>query len=77
MLSFVVCSVDAGKFAAFRRSLAACAGGDDVEVVGVHDARSLCGGWTDGLRRAKGDPVVFCHDDIGFFMADLPTRILP
>lgn len=74
MLSFVVCSVDAGKFAAFRRSLAACAGGDDVEVVGVHDARSLCAGWSAGLARASGDAVVFCHDDIELLVPDLLLR---
>lgn len=76
MISFVVCSVDASKFSAFTRSLAGAAGGGSYEIVGVHDARSLCGGWTDGLRRAKGDPVVFCHDDIAFFVPDLPSRVL-
>lgn len=75
MISFVVCSIDASRFAAFTRSLAGAAGDASYEVVGVHDARSLCGGWTDGLRRATGDPVVFCHDDIEFFVPDLPARV--
>jgi len=75
MLSFVVCSVDAGKLEAFKRSLAACSGRDDVEVVGVHDAPSLCAGWSGGLARASGDAVVFCHDDIELHVPDLPRRI--
>jgi GT2 family glycosyltransferase len=64
VLSFVLCSVDAAKYAGATRSLARAMAGAAHEFVGVHDARSLCEGWTRGLARARGDPVVFCHDDI-------------
>jgi len=72
MLSFVVCSIDDGKFAAVSASIAAAAGGDPFEIVGIHDARSLCEGWNRGLARSHGDPVVFCHDDILLFAPGLP-----
>lgn len=75
MLSFIVCSVDAAKFAGLSRSLARALDGAAHEVVGVHDAPSLCEGWTRGLARARGDPVVFCHDDIEFHAGGLATRL--
>ncbi|CAG0989933.1 Replicative DNA helicase [Burkholderiales bacterium] len=75
MFSFVVCSVDAAKLAVMKPSLAACAGSGRYEVVDIDDAPSLCAGWTRGLERAAGDPVVFCHDDISFVVPDLLARI--
>ena len=75
MLSFVVCSVEPQKLAALKASLDACTRPGEAEVVGVHDARSLCEGWRRGLDRAAGDPVVFCHDDIELHASDLLGRI--
>lgn len=72
--SFVIASVDPAKFASVGASLERCAGGS-YEVVGVHDARSLAEGWTRGLARASAPRVVFCHDDIEFFVPDLLARL--
>ncbi|MCC7114569.1 MAG: SEC-C domain-containing protein [Burkholderiales bacterium] len=72
--SFVVCSIDAGKFASLTASVGRSAGGDH-EIVGIHDARSLAEGWTRGLARARADRIVFCHDDIEFFVPDLLGRL--
>ncbi len=35
-----------------------------MEIVGIHDARSLCEGFNSGVRRAKGEVLVFSHDDV-------------
>jgi hypothetical protein len=75
MLSFVICSIDPRKFAAVTASLAAATGGEPHEIVGIHDARSLCEGWNRGLKQSRGDPVVFCHDDIELYVPDLPGRL--
>ena len=75
MISFVICSIDDAKFAAVSASVAAAAGGAPFEVVGIHDARSLCEGWARGLARSRGDPVVFCHDDIALHAPGLPGRL--
>lgn len=75
MLSFVICSIDEGKFAAVSASIAAALGGEPFEIVGIHDARSLCEGWTRGLARSRGDPVVFCHDDIAIHADHLAGRL--
>ena len=75
MISFVICSVDAAKFAGVERSLARALDGAPHEIVGIHDARSLCEGWARGLKRARGDAVVFCHDDITFHAPGLSARL--
>ncbi|HEY8245642.1 MAG TPA: glycosyltransferase, partial [Casimicrobiaceae bacterium] len=75
MISFVICSIDAAKFAAVSSSLAEAVGGEPHEIVGVHDARSLCEGWARGLMRSRGDPVVFCHDDIEVCVRGLASRL--
>jgi len=75
VLSFVVCSIEPAKFEAVSASLGSAAGGEPFEIVGIHDARSLCDGWTSGLARSRGDPVVFCHDDIAVHAPGLPARL--
>jgi GT2 family glycosyltransferase len=64
MISVVICSIDAGKFAAVSRNLADRLGGSAFELIGIHDARSLCEGYNRGIDRSRGDVLVFCHDDI-------------
>jgi tetratricopeptide (TPR) repeat protein len=75
MLSFVINSIDAEKFASVSRSIERAMAGAPYEIVGVHDARSMCDGYRRGLARSAGDPVVFCHDDIELLMHDLPARL--
>jgi tetratricopeptide (TPR) repeat protein len=75
MLSFVINSIDATKFASVSRSIERATAGVPYEIVGVHDARSMCDGYRRGLARSVGDPVVFCHDDIELLMNDLPARL--
>lgn len=75
MISVVIASVDAAKFARATRSLEVALDGAPHEIVGIHDARSLCEGWSRGLARARGDPVVFCHDDIAVHAQGLAARL--
>ena len=75
MISFIVCSIDTAKFAGLAHSLARSLEGAAHEMVGIHDARSLCEGWTRGLARAHGELVVFCHDDIEIHADGLAARL--
>ena len=75
MLSFVINSIDAEKFASVSQSIERAMAGTPYEIVGIHDARSMCDGYRRGLARSAGDPVVFCHDDIELLMPDLPMRL--
>ena len=75
MLSFVINSIDAAKFASVSGWIERATSGAPHEIVGVHDALSMCDGYRRGLARSVGDPVVFCHDDIELLMPDLPARL--
>ena len=69
MISVIVCSADDTKFAQVKAEYGRVLHGTPHELVGVRDARSLCEGYTEGMRRAHGDVLVFSHDDVGFAMA--------
>ena len=73
--SVVICSVDPAKYArvtaTYRRLLAAV----DHEIIGIHDARSLAEADNRAARQARGELVVFSHDDIDIASADLPAAL--
>ena len=73
--SVIICSSDAGKFAKASASWQAALAGVDVEIIGIHDARSLASGYNRGLDRAAGEIVVFSHDDVDVITPDAGERI--
>jgi tetratricopeptide (TPR) repeat protein len=75
LTSVVACSIDARKLARARASLARAFGDAPWELVAIGDAKSLCEGWNRGLAAARGDTVVFCHDDIVLECGRLGQRI--
>ena len=75
MISVVVCSVDDAKFAAVSATYAAGMGDEPYEIVRIRDARSLSEGYNRGLRAARGDIVVFSHDDIEILSTDLGATL--
>jgi len=75
MISIVICSIDPAKFAAVTTSFAAAMGDARYEIVGIHDARSLCEGYNRGIARARGGICVFAHDDIEILAPDLPGAL--
>ncbi len=64
MISVVVCSITPPKYEAVCATYARSLAGTSHEIVGIHDARSLCEGYNRGMERAKGDILVFSHDDV-------------
>lgn len=75
MVSVIVCSINPAKFAAteqmYHRLLAAV----DHEIIGIHDARGLCEGYTRGMARSRGEILVFSHDDIEILTPDFAQRL--
>jgi hypothetical protein len=75
-VSVIICSIDPPSFeraaASYRRLLAAV----PHEIVGVHDAASLCEGYNKGARRARGDILLFSHDDVEILGDDFAARLL-
>jgi len=64
MISIIICSVTAHKFALVTANFKAVLGTVPYEVIGIHDAKSLSEGYNRGIARSRGDIVIFCHDDI-------------
>ncbi|MCP3178429.1 glycosyltransferase [Desulfuromonas sp. KJ2020] len=72
--SVITCSIDDEKFARLQSSLFK-AFKEPVELIRIDDARSLCEGYNRGLLEARGEAVVFCHDDIEFLNENLGERL--
>lgn len=64
LISFVTCTITPAKLERLRTSLTAAMGASPWELVAVTDAKSLCEGYSRGFDRARGEFIVFCHDDI-------------
>lgn len=75
-ISIVTCSIKPERFAALKETYGRVLRGLDHEVVGIHDARSLCEGYNRGLARARGDIIVFSHDDIEIAEPAFADRLL-
>jgi Predicted glycosyltransferases len=76
MFSFIVCIIDSSKLARFSASLHSTFATTAIELIHIDDARSLCEGYARGAARARGDYLVFCHDDIVFLDAAFHDRLL-
>lgn len=75
MISIVVCSIDPGKFARLSAHFREIMAAEPYEIVGIHDARSLCEGYNRGLDKSRGDIVIFCHDDVEIWTPDFAPRL--
>jgi len=74
-VSAIVCSIDAAKYAAVVANLNLRFAGHEFEVVGIHDARSLAEAYNRGAAKARGDILVFAHDDIELRTSDFAARL--
>ena len=75
MISFVVCSIDPLRLGRLTADLERCFASDTYELIHIDDARSLSEGYMRGLHRARGESIVFCHDDIGLISPDFATAL--
>ena len=75
-ISVIVCSIDPRKFEAVTASYRQRFADHALEIVGVHDARSLAEGYNRAAMQAKGDILVFSHDDIELTSPDFAARLL-
>ncbi len=75
MTSFIICSIDAAKFKAVTQNITERMGSEPSEIIGIHDARNLCEGYNRGVAHARGETIVFCHDDIEILTPDFAGRL--
>lgn len=76
LVSVIVCSIHAAKFEAVSANLAQHLAAIPHEIIGIHDARSMCEGQARGLSRARGELLLFCHDDIAVHAPNFADRLL-
>jgi hypothetical protein len=74
-VSVVICSIDAAKFARVTANYRSLYGERELEIVGIHDARSLAEGYNRGIARSRGEVLILSHDDIEILTSDFAVRI--
>lgn len=76
IVSAIICSIRPEYFSAIQKKMKALFARHDFEVIGIHDAKSLCEGYNRGAALAKGEILIFCHDDIDMAHDDFGERVL-
>lgn len=75
MISIIICSIDPEKFRQITLNYTELMGNEPFEIIGIHDAKSLCEGYNRGIRQSVGESLVFSHDDIEILSPDFVTRL--
>ena len=74
-VSVVICSIDAAKFERVCANYRQLCATTTLQIVGIHDARSLAEGYARGIAQAKGDLLILSHDDIEILTPDFAARV--
>src|SRR5436305_10032323 len=75
MISVIICSIDPVRFARVCANYRQVLGNEPHEIIGIHDAKGMCEGYNRGLAQARGDIVIFSHDDIEILTPEFATRL--
>jgi GT2 family glycosyltransferase len=76
MISVIICSIDPRKFDAATSMYQRLLADGPLELVGIHDAPGLAEGYNRGIDKARGDVLIFVHDDVEFLAADFRAMLL-
>jgi len=74
-ISVVTCSVDDRRFAAMSASYDRALADWPHEIVRIPDAQSIAEGYTRGAAAARGELLVFTHDDVEILAPDFGHRL--
>jgi len=75
MYSFIVNSISPNKLEKLHENLKKVMHSTPWELVCIRDAKSMCEGYNRGMLLAKGQYLIFCHDDIEFISNDITTAL--
>ena len=75
MISIIICSIDPKKFSNITRNYTELMRGEPFEIIGIHDAKSLCEGYNRGIKKSVGDILIFSHDDIEILSLNFVTLL--
>ena len=76
MISIIVCSIDPAKFARVTANYRTLFAEHPYEIIGIHDARSLAEGYNRGIAQARGELLIFSHDDVEILSTNLADTLL-
>jgi GT2 family glycosyltransferase len=76
MISIIVCSINPEQFRHVCETYARVFAGEKCEVIGVHDAASLAEGYNRAVASAKGELIIFSHDDLEIISPDFKRRLM-
>jgi GT2 family glycosyltransferase len=76
MISIIICSIIPERFRRVCDAYSRVFSGVHCEVIGVHDASSLAEAYNRAIPAAKGDLLIFSHDDIDMVNPDFGPRLL-
>ena len=74
-VSIIICSINPDKFARVTANFRQLFQQDSIEIIGIHDASSLCEGYNRGVLQAHGDTIILSHDDIQILTPDFASRL--
>jgi GT2 family glycosyltransferase len=76
MLSIIICSQDDQKFDNILKVYQRFLPRVEFEIIRLKDATSLTSGYNLGVRQAKYDRLIFCHDDIVILDRDFAGKLM-
>jgi hypothetical protein len=77
MISIVILSITPAKLKAVCENLHQLLGDEPHEFVCITDAKSSAEGYNRGVRQARGEYIIICHDDIEILAPDFKRLLLP
>ncbi len=75
LFSIVMCSTDDVRFLGAEAHWRQVMCDTCYQLIRVRDARSMCEGYNRGFAQARGEFIVFCHDDVELLGAGAPVRL--
>jgi len=75
-VSVIICSISDAKLARVTGNYRRLLDGVPHEIIPIRDAKSLCEGYNRGARGARGDILVFSHDDLEIVSEDFAAQLL-
>ena len=76
MTSIIICSIDDQKFQRAAEMYGRLWRADQHEVIRIPDARSMAEGYNRGTEMARGESLIFAHDDVEILTPDLADRVI-
>jgi GT2 family glycosyltransferase len=76
MISIIICSVTPGAVAQVSQNYAQLLGDEPHEIICIDDATGLAEGYNRGVAQARGDVLLFSHDDLEIISPDFGRRLL-